>query len=197
MNQNKNIIVEDMSQEFFQIWEADKPFTIDHLESYYLNYPDVFNDYFKSHCQRMPERLNAAIAKYPDKYDTMKRSANLLPSIIRDVYEQMSELMGCQMNVKCRILVGGFGLNAYVTHDGTLHFAVESLTDELEPLKVLVAHEMAHAYHFEMLRREGFEFSKLAWDGYTSLYLEGVAALVSEIINPGLSESVEESMNEN
>jgi hypothetical protein len=120
----------------------------------------------------------------------MKQTAKLLPNILKDVYEELSKLMGFQMNIKTQILVGGFGSNAYVTHDGTLHFAIESITDEPKYLKVLVAHEMAHAFHFEMLRRAGFDFAKLAWDGYTSLYLEGVATYVSEAISSGLPERV-------
>ncbi|QSO45665.1 hypothetical protein [Alicyclobacillus mengziensis] len=57
-------------------------------------------------------------------------------------------------------------------------------------LRVLVAHEMAHAFHFHMLREAGFQFSQLAWDGYTSLYLEGLATFVSKLLNPGFSEGV-------
>lgn len=190
MTQVGKIEIVDLSQEFFREWDSNKPFTINNLERYYAKFADVFDDYFKSHCQRSPERLNGAIERYQDKYETMKRAATLLPTILKDVYDQLSEIMGFQMNLRTRILVGGFGSNAYVTHDGTLHFAIESITDEPKYLRVLVGHEMAHAFHFEMLRREGFDFSKLEWDGYTSLYLEGVATFVSELLNPDLPERV-------
>lgn len=77
-----------------------------------------------------------------------------------------------------------------MTHDGTLHFAVELMPDDPALLRVLVAHEMAHAFHFDMLRGAGFQFTQLAWDGYTSLYLEGLATFVSKLLNPGLPEGV-------
>jgi hypothetical protein len=190
VTQIEQIEIVDLSQEFFREWDKNKPFSIKNLENYYNKFPNVFDEYFKSHCQRTPERLNVAIERYPEKYAAIKQTAKLLPSILKDVYEELSKLLGFQMSIKTRILVGGFGSNAYVTHDGTLHFAIETITDEAKYLKVLVAHEMAHAFHFEMLRREGFDFSKLAWDGYTSLYLEGIATYVSEAINSGLPEWV-------
>ncbi|MGE7921254.1 DUF5700 domain-containing putative Zn-dependent protease [Viridibacillus sp. NPDC093762] len=120
----------------------------------------------------------------------MKRVAKFLPSIIQDVYEQMSTMLGIQMDLRVKILVGGFGSNAYVTHDGTIHFAIETITDEPKHLRVLVAHEMAHSFHFTKLKMDGFDFSKMAWDGYTSLYLEGIATFLSEFLNPELPESV-------
>ena len=123
------IEIEDLSSEFFREWDQNPPsFTINNLENYYSKFPNVFDDYFKSHCQRTPERLNAAIKRYPNKYAEMKHTADLLPSILKVVFDQLSKLMGIKMNIKTRILVGGFGSNAYVTHDGTLHFTIESIT---------------------------------------------------------------------
>ncbi|WP_052360702.1 DUF5700 domain-containing putative Zn-dependent protease [Oceanobacillus manasiensis] len=196
MYQTQNIEVEDLSREFFQEWNQNGKFTIENLENYYYKFPDVFEAYFKSHCQRTPERLNAAIERYPEKYKAMQQTANLLPGILQEVYEDLSKLLGIQMSIKARILVGGFGSNAYVTYDGTMHFAVETLTDESKYLKVLVAHEMVHTFHYELLKRVGFDFSKFALDGYTSLYLEGAATYLSEVINPRLPERVYLSFNE-
>lgn len=190
MVQQENIEILDTTTDFFKEWEGTDSLTVDHLESYYSHYPKLFDEYFKSHCQRTRERLHAAIERYPSQFKSMKRAAKILPAIIQEVYEKMSDLMGVKIEVKTRLLVGGFGSNAYVTHDGTLHFAVEQLTDEPQYLRVLVAHELTHAYHFEMLGKAGFDFSKMAWDGFTSLYLEGAATFVSEVLNPGLSEHV-------
>ncbi|WEG14552.1 hypothetical protein PU629_09410 [Pullulanibacillus sp. KACC 23026] len=188
--------IDDLSNAFFQSWEKLQPFTLDDLERYYQTAPEVFNHYFQQHCQRTPERLGAALERYPEQIATMKRAAELLPSLIEEVYERLSNLMGLEMTIKTRLLVGCFGSNAYVTHDGTLHFALETMPDNPDYLTVLVAHEMAHAFHFEMLGNAGFDFSKMAGDGYTSIYLEGVATVVSELVKPGLSEKVYFSFDE-
>ncbi|WDL97156.1 hypothetical protein [Alicyclobacillus sp. ALC3] len=182
-----NII--DTTKEFFQLWEHNTPFTLGHLDTYYGRFPDIFDTYFKSHCTRTPTRLNSAIERYPATVDTMKRCVALLPSLVAEVYDEMSGLLQHALPMEIRLLVGGFGSNAYVTHDGTLHFAVELLPCETALLRVLIAHEMAHAFHFRLLTEAGFQFSQLAWDGYTSLYLEGLATFVSMLLNPGLPEA--------
>ncbi|GAQ19282.1 peptidase MA superfamily protein [Oceanobacillus picturae] len=191
-----SIEIDDLSREFFQEWNQYERFTIENLVSYYREFPNVFEDYFNSHCQRTAERLNSAIDRYPEKYESMKQAAQLLPVILKEVYEELSKLLGIQMSIKARILVGGFGSNAYVAHDGKMHFAIETLTGNPKYLKVLVAHEMAHTFHYELLKGVGFDFSKFALDGYTSLYLEGAATYLSEVINSRLPERVYLSFND-
>lgn len=180
----------DTTVEFFQEWDSHSPFTLENLESYYAKFPDMFETYFKSHCKRTPERLNEAIHRYPPILNTMRRTAERLPSVLEDVYAQMSSILDFQMPLHAHIFVGGFGSNAYVTHDGGLYFSAELMPHDLTQLRVLVTHEMAHAFHFEMLRNNGFPFSKLAWDGFTSLYLEGLATFLSKVLNPDLQEGV-------
>ena len=190
MNQLKKIEIHSSTADFFYLYETNDSFSIEQLNSYYEKYPTVFNQYFQSHCPRTEERLLTAIAKYPAKYEQMKRVAKLLPSILNDVYEEMSNLLGIQPDLRVNILVGAFGSNAYVTHDGSLHFCIEAISDNLNHLKVLVAHEMAHAFHYELLYMKGFDFSKIKLDGYASIYLEGVATYISEIVNQNLPKHI-------
>ena len=186
----QKVRVQNITEEFFVRYEKEQVFSIEGLEAYMNRYPAVFDSYFKTHCQRTPERLQQAIAKYPAGYEAMKRTAACLPGIIQSAYRDLAGLLGFQTDVKVNQIVGAYGSNAYVTHDGTVHFAIETLSDRPEHLRVLAVHELAHALHFAKLKEEGFDFSRFAWDGYTSLYLEGIAAFLSEAVYPGQPEHV-------
>lgn len=180
----------DTTPSFFQQVERTNELTVDHLEAYYAKFSDVFDTYFASHCQRSPERLAEAIERYPTELNSMRSLAAKLPTVVEEIYGLMYTVLNYSMELNICLLVGGYGSNAYVTHDGTLHFAVETLPCQSDHLRVLVAHEMAHAFHFQLLKDEGFQFSRLAWDGYTSLYLEGVATVLSKRVVPDLPPGV-------
>lgn len=63
----------------------------------------------------------------------------------------MAVTLRFSMPMRARILVGAFGSNAYVTPDRILHFASELTPVQRDVLRVLVAHEMGHAFHYALL----------------------------------------------
>lgn len=180
----------DTTPTFMEKVQLKGKMTRESLAAYHNQYHEIFDGYFPNHCPKTDERLDAAIEKYPSKIREMEKVIKRLPSIIDSVSVKMSQLLYEDYDIVFRLLVGTFGSNAYVNHSSRVHFAVERLSSQENHLSVIASHELAHAYHFKMLNDIDFDWSKLAWDGFTSLYLEGIATYVSEQIVPSLNESV-------
>ncbi|ARU62148.1 hypothetical protein CBW65_14920 [Tumebacillus avium] len=182
----------DTTGSFFALYEDGEQMTLEKLDLYYQQHPDLFDDYFASHCQRTPERLSAALARYPDVYQSMKQTADRLPNILAETAHTVERLLPIPIEWECRLLVGGFGSNAYVERALTrrIQFAIEKMSPEPAHLQVLAAHEMGHVLHFAWLRQAGFDWGKFAREPHGALYVEGVATLLSQLAVPGLEQSV-------
>lgn len=183
----------DTTSTFFELVESTRRLNIDYLEKYYQAYPEVFQEYFANHCPRTEERLNAAIERYPSRIEEMRKTAERLPQIIKQIVQKYIDYFGFDLDLQFNLLVGGFGSNAFVERKiiGQIYFAVEKLSPDPEHLQVIVAHEIGHIYHNFLSDQEGLEWKKVDWNhGITSLYREGAATYISQQIVKDAGESV-------
>ncbi|ARJ22514.1 aminopeptidase [Bacillus mycoides] len=170
------------------------------LNKYYDMHPEAFEEYFKFHCPKTEERLSSAIEKYPAKLEDIRIISEILPSIIQEVSKDYRIQFGSNIDVTFHIFVGGFGSNTFVEREiiGDIFFAAEKLSPVREHLRVIVAHEIGHIYHNVALQENGMDWTKAEWnDAPVSLYREGVATYLSQLIVKGLSESVYYSYSSN
>ncbi|MET3697556.1 hypothetical protein SAMN05877753_106154 [Bacillus oleivorans] len=76
------MVINDTTSTFFHLINKHDTLMLNHLEDYYQTYPEVFAEYFPHHCPKTPERLTAAIEKYPTQLEELKKVADRLPPII-------------------------------------------------------------------------------------------------------------------
>ncbi|KEO81662.1 hypothetical protein EL26_19520 [Tumebacillus flagellatus] len=179
----------DATPAFLELYDREASLTLEDLEAYYSQFPNLFRDiYFNGHCPHTPERLQAALERYPEHIDRMRRVIAQLPAILEECAEAMSLYLNVEFAVDATMLVGAYGSNAWVSHSRKLYFAVEKLSDDPQHLRAIVTHELGHAFHFHMLAQAGMDWSKIKWDGHTSLYFEGIATYLTLRLVPGLAD---------
>lgn len=179
----------DTTPAFFQLLETEDQVTIETLNCYYAQYPELFDHYFERHCPRTEERLTQAIKRYPAQVAEAKLVAERLPAIIEEVMGRAVAYFGFDPELEFFLLVGGFGSNAYVDLKKGVYFAVEKLSANPDHLRVIVAHEIGHLYHLRLLAQAGIDWSKVRWDGLAQTNWEGVATYISQQLVPGQPEA--------
>jgi hypothetical protein len=141
-------------------------------------------------------RLKSILQKLED----IRIISEILPSIIQEVSKDYRIQFGINIDVTFHIFVGGFGSNAFVEREiiEDIFLSAEKLSPVREHLRVIVAHEIGHIYHNVALQESGMDWTKAEWnDAPVSLYREGVATYLSQLIVKGLSESVYYSYSSN
>lgn len=89
----------DTTSTFFELVESTRRLNIDYLEKYYQAYPEVFQEYFANHCPRTEERLNAAIERYPSRIEEMRKTAERLPQIIKQIVQKYIDYFGFDLRL--------------------------------------------------------------------------------------------------
>jgi hypothetical protein len=167
--------------------------SLDGLRRYYEKHPDIFDAYFTRHCKNTDERLNQAIQKYSEDWNSIKKVHERIGDLIENVTALYQEDYQIDFPIDVNLIIGGYGSNAY-THlqiIPNITFALERLTFEEEPLKVIIAHEFGHASHNIITNEHDMDWKSVNWDHpYTWLLQEGVATHFSKQIVPGLEESI-------
>ncbi|WP_100013064.1 aminopeptidase [Lentibacillus sediminis] len=116
----------------------------------------------------------------------MKEVAAVLPGVIEELSEKGESYFGFSLPVSAHIFTGLYASNAFVDHQMEMYFAIEKLSQDPSLLRVIVAHEMIHSYHYHLLGHAGIDWQAIDWsDVRNSLYLEGVATYLSEKLVPG------------
>jgi hypothetical protein len=170
----------------------DKP-TISSLRQYYEKYPDIFNFYFKIHCKNTDERLNQAIQKYRNDWDSIMKVHDCISSLIEAIVKQYRIMYQLDFPITVNLIVGAYGSNGYTNHQiiPDITLAMERLTPVDDPLKVLIAHEFGHAAHHIISNNHQMDWKSVRWDHpYTWLLQEGTATYFSKQIVPHLNESI-------
>ncbi|WP_064971729.1 hypothetical protein [Ornithinibacillus californiensis] len=163
------------------------------LRKYYEKHPDIFKAYFPRHCKNTDDRLNQAIQKYSEDWDSIKKVHERIGNLIENVTALYQEVYQIEFPIDVNLIIGGYGSNAY-THlqiIPNITFALERLTFDEEPLKVIIAHEFGHASHNIITDQYDMDWKSAKWDHpYTWLLQEGAATHFSKQIVPGLEESI-------
>ena len=163
------------------------------LRQYYEEYPEIFAFYFQVHCNNTDDRLNQAIQKYRKDWDAIIKVHDRIDKLIEAVVEQYKVNYQVDFPVTVNLIVGGYGSNGYTNHQiiPDITLAIEKLTPEEEPLKVLIAHEFGHAAHNIISNDHQMDWKSVQWDHpYTWLLQEGTATHFSKQIVPHVNESI-------
>lgn len=192
--------IQNTAESFFELFKEVDSLSLQDLDTYYAQYPDIFKEYFQYHCPKTEERLTAAIERYSPQMEELKLVANRLPSIVETVMGRFEALFGTKLELNFHIFVGGYGSNAFVERKiiGDVYFAIEKLSSDPVHLEVIVAHEIGHIYHNYLSDQVGIKWSEVDWEhGVTSLYREGIATYLSMLTaNSGQKESICFSYND-
>ena len=188
--------IHDTAEYFLNSFEP----SIDFLRSYYEKYPDIFADYFASHCKDTDERHNESIRKYPPYFTAIKQVyENILP-IIDEIANEYWKLYQISFPVDINLIIGGFGSNAYYTYRQTIPnitFALEKLSPNPDHLRVIVAHEFGHLAQNILSDQAGIDWTKIQWNSpLIGIYQEGAATHLSRQTVLGLQPSIYYSYNE-
>ena len=128
----------------------------------------------------LDEALDRLVAIEPQ----IRRFAGAAPAEVLRIGASISALLAASaVDVQCIVFVGLFGANGFQDLMGgmpTLFLALERIPDTMA-LDLLIAHEVAHAFHSDL--RSG------TWDDHEPLqavFSEGLAVHVSQLAVPGL-----------
>ncbi|MEK4486997.1 hypothetical protein MHH81_15730 [Psychrobacillus sp. FSL H8-0484] len=140
--------------------------SVSFLRSYYAKYPEIFKEYFASHCKDTEERHSESIKKYPQHYAAIKQvHQNILP-IIEEIAAEYEKLYKISFPVDINLIVGGYGSNAYTYHQiiPNITFALEKLSPDPDHLSVIVAHEFGHLAQNILSDQAGMNWEKIHWN---------------------------------
>ena len=173
--------------------------SIDFLNSYINEYPDIFKEYFAYHCKDTEERHSQSIRKYPEYFLPIKQvHENIIP-IIKEVTDQYFKLFEVEFPIDVNLIVGGFGSNAYTYRQiiPNITFALEKLSPEPDHLKTIVAHEFGHAAQNIISDGAGINWAQVQWNSpLIWLNQEGAATHFSRRIAVDLHPSIYFSYDE-
>ncbi|WP_043933247.1 hypothetical protein [Bacillus sp. EB01] len=174
--------------------------SINFLRSYYMNFPEIFREYFLYHCKDTEERHIQSITRYPQVFTSIQLIHNEIVTIIKEVEYNYLSMYQVNFPIDVYLIVGGFGSNAY-THKQIIPnvtFALEKLSPESSHLRAIIAHELGHVTHNIISDKAGNDWSKVDWNSpLTWLFQEGAATHFSRITSPGLSSSIYFSYDDN
>ncbi|PYF08406.1 hypothetical protein [Ureibacillus chungkukjangi] len=167
--------------------------SLDLLRQYYAKYPQIFNTYFLYHCKDTDERLNKAIEKYADDWESIEKVHHSIKDLIEEVVGHYKEKYQIEFPVSVNLIIGAYGSNAYTHREiiPDLTFAMERLSFEENPLRVIIAHEFGHAAHNIISDAHQIEWKNIQWTHpFITLLQEGAATHFSRQIIPDLKESI-------
>ncbi|MUK89344.1 hypothetical protein GMD78_13330 [Ornithinibacillus sp. L9] len=163
------------------------------LQEYYAKYPDIFDVYFTYHCKNKDEKLLKALTRYEEDVDSIQRVHYQISELIEKVVHVYGKKYGVTFPIDVNLIVGAYGSNAY-THRQiipNITFAMERLTFEKDPLKVIIAHEFGHATHNIITDQHHLNWKNMHWEHpYIWLLQEGAATHFSKEIVPDLHPSI-------
>ncbi|MFD2043284.1 hypothetical protein ACFSTA_02675 [Ornithinibacillus salinisoli] len=166
---------------------------VQRLREYYASYPDVFEVYFSYHCKNTDERLTKALERYRDDWDSIQKVHRQIAGLVEDVVGTYKAKYHLTFPIDVNLIVGAYGSNAYTHREiiPDITFAMERLTAESGPLKVIIAHEFGHATHNIISDQHRLNWKKMRWENpYIWLLREGAATHFSREIVPELKPSV-------
>lgn len=170
----------------------DNP-TIESLREYYEAYPEIFGPYFLHHCKDTDARLQQAIDKYADDWHSIKKVHQTIKDLLEDIHSIYQTKYKIKFPISINLIIGAYGSNAYAEREiiPDITLAMERLTSEENPLRVIIAHEFGHVAHLLISERYQMDWQAMQWEHpYIWLLQEGAATHFSKQMVPQLRESV-------
>ncbi|MDZ5472935.1 DUF5700 domain-containing putative Zn-dependent protease [Bacillus sp. 31A1R] len=160
--------------------------TVQFLQSYHDRFQPHFKEYFLYHCKNVDEKMRYAIQQYPSKISEIKKSNEIIETLIYQVASSYEEKYKVEFEKDVHVIVGCYGSNAF-THRQIIPeitFCLEKLSSKEHHLKVIIAHEFGHALHHILTDQLGIEWSELQWSHpFVWLLQEGSATYLSRQIS--------------
>ncbi|MFC7686426.1 hypothetical protein [Ureibacillus sp. GCM10028918] len=175
-----------------------KEATLERLRQYHENYPEIFNEYFSYHCKNTDERLHKAIEKYPNDWDSINKVHQSIEHLLEEIVQNYQTKYQLDFPITVNLIIGAYGTNAYTHREiiPDITFAMEKLSFEADPLRIIIAHEFGHVAHNILSDGHGMDWKTVHWNHpYIWLLQEGAATHFSKQIIPNLNESIYFSYN--
>lgn len=166
---------------------------VEKLRAYHQKFPEIFRTYFLYHCQDTDERLNNAIEKYTADWESIKKVHQSIGDLIEEAIVTYETKYRLEFPVTVNLIIGAYGSNAYTHREiiPDITFAMERLSFEEDPLRVIIAHEFGHAAHNIISQEHQMNWKNVQWNHpYVTLLQEGAATHFSKKIVPNLNESI-------
>jgi hypothetical protein len=167
--------------------------SVESLNEYHQQFPDIFAQYFQYHCRNPEERLPKSIEQLQSEKSHIQRvQENIIP-IIQETAIRFKAAYGVVFPVEVSLIAGLYGSNAYTWRQiiPNITFALEQLTYDKEHLRAIVSHEFGHAAQNILSEQAGMDWRTVKWDNpLIWLNQEGAAIHFSRKIAPDLPPSV-------
>lgn len=168
------VVVRDLVPAFLDFWNSPQR----NWAEYTGQHPEVLNDFVRMGRPVEPERLEKALATYPDLEERILANAPHATRWIERAAAIVAPALDAQHLDIHGVAMVGLGTSNGWVDDGTLYLAVEMVPDE-SSAEILAAHEIAHALQLPL--------PEIPWLGAGPLgrriYSEGFAtALTAELI---------------
>lgn len=169
------------------------------LRQYHKKHCEVFKTYFLYHCQDTDERLSKAIERYSEDWKLITKVHQSMECLVVAVCNTYETTYHMEFPISVNLIIGAYGSNAY-THRKIIPditFAMERLTPQEIPLKVIIAHEFGHTAHHIISDNHQMDWQRIRWEHpYIWLLQEGAATHFSRQIVPDIKESTYFSYDE-
>ena len=198
------IKIRSLLPEFFIFWNQAQHKEIHEQEAiwrgfYEFRNPEIFDLYFSGFASR--KRLPEALTRYRGKTQQLKATEQKIVDLIHGIIPKAMKLFEArdeEIDLDIVIMVGAYGADGFTTDlqgKPTVFFAVEVLSEyEIERTQVLIAHELCHGIHGELLRNAHPEIisvmDKKEFQGWIAkgAFMEGLAICGSKKLLPGFGE---------
>lgn len=163
------------------------------LRKYHEKYPEIFDTYFLYHCTDTDERMNKALERYMNDWDSIKKVHQSIKKSLKNIEKKFQTRYQLQFPITVNLIIGAYGSNAFTQREiiPDVTFAMERLTFNEEPLSVIIAHELGHVAHGIISEKHQTDWENVRWDHpYIWLLQEGAATHFSKQIVPNLKESI-------
>lgn len=168
-------------------------------ELYESKHPEIFDLYFSGFAAR--KRIPQALARYQERIKQFKATEQWIVDLIHMTIPRAMKLFeahGEEIDLDIVIMIGAYGADGFTTDlqgKPTVFYAVEVLSEyEMERLQVLIAHELCHGIHGELLRNAHPEIisvmDKKEFQSWVAkgAFMEGIATCGSERLFPRFDE---------
>ncbi|MFI6826113.1 hypothetical protein ACIBG5_03340 [Kribbella sp. NPDC050241] len=167
------VVVRDLVPAFLEFWTNPNR----QWDEYAGQHPEVLNDFTRTGRTLEPERLEKALATYPELEARIRANAPHATRWIEEAAARVVPVLEAEHVDIHGVAMVGLGTSNGWVDNGTLYLAVEMIPDE-RSAEILAAHEIAHALQLPLPEHPWPDDGPLG----QSIYSEGFAtALTAEL----------------